>query len=44
VGFSYPVVPQGRARIRVQVSAVHSADDLQFALEAFAAAREEVGL
>jgi glycine C-acetyltransferase len=44
VGFSYPVVPQGKARIRVQVSAVHSDEDLQFALEAFAAAAEEVGL
>ena len=36
VGFSYPVVPQGLARIRVQVSAAHSRDDLEFAMDAFA--------
>jgi len=42
VGFSYPVVPKGKARIRVQVSAVHSPDDLRFALDAFSAAKEEV--
>ena len=36
VGFSYPVVPQGKARIRVQVSAAHSEDDLNFAMDAFA--------
>ncbi|HUT10439.1 MAG TPA: glycine C-acetyltransferase [Thermoguttaceae bacterium] len=44
IGFSYPVVPQGEARIRVQVSAAHSDDDLQFAMEAFAAVREELGM
>ena len=31
VGFSYPVVPLGKARIRTQVSAAHSEDDLRFA-------------
>lgn len=36
IGFSYPVVPHGKARIRVQVSAAHSRDDLQQALDAFA--------
>ena len=36
VGFSYPVVPQGRARIRTQISAAHSQADLEGALEAFA--------
>jgi glycine C-acetyltransferase len=36
VGFFYPVVPQGEARIRVQISAAHSEDDLRFALEKFA--------
>ncbi len=35
IGFSYPVVPQGKARIRVQVSAAHSEYDLQFAIDAF---------
>ena len=38
-GFSYPVVPQGRARIRVQISAAHSRENLQTALNAFAAVR-----
>ena len=38
-GFSYPVVPQGRARIRVQISAAHSRADLEDALQAFAAVR-----
>lgn len=35
VGFSYPVVPQGQARIRTQMSAAHSRDDLEFAVNAF---------
>ncbi len=35
IGFSYPVVPHGKARIRTQVSAVHSREDLEFAVEAF---------
>ncbi len=44
IGFSYPVVPKGQARIRVQVSAAHSEDDLQFAMEAFSAVKEELGV
>jgi glycine C-acetyltransferase len=35
VGFFYPVVPKGQARIRVQISAAHSRADLEFALEKF---------
>jgi glycine C-acetyltransferase len=35
VGFFYPVVPKGQARIRVQISAAHSREDIQFALEKF---------
>jgi len=41
--FSYPVVPQGKARIRTQVSAAHTRDDLDAALDAFVAARDVVG-
>jgi glycine C-acetyltransferase len=44
IGFSYPVVPKGKARIRTQISAAHSRADLEFAIEAFAAARSESGL
>ena len=44
IGFSYPVVPQGKARIRVQVSAAHSRADLEFAIGAFSAAKRELGL
>ncbi|MCA1709113.1 MAG: glycine C-acetyltransferase, partial [Actinobacteria bacterium] len=39
---SYPVVPMGKARIRTQVSAAHSIEDLEMAAEAFAAARAEL--
>ena len=44
IGFSYPVVPKGQARIRVQVSAAHSEGDLRFAIEAFSAVKEELGI
>jgi len=43
VGFSYPVVPVGKARIRTQVSAAHTRADLESAANAFAAARDEMG-
>jgi glycine C-acetyltransferase len=44
VGFSYPVVPQGKARIRVQVSAAHTPEELEFAVEQFAATKSELGI
>jgi glycine C-acetyltransferase len=43
IGFSYPVVPVGKARIRTQVSAAHTPADLESAANAFAAARDEMG-
>jgi glycine C-acetyltransferase len=42
IGFWYPVVPQGKARIRTQVSAAHSDEDLAFAVDAFAAVQAEL--
>jgi glycine C-acetyltransferase len=40
IAFSYPVVPQGRARIRVQLSAAHTEDDVRTCVNAFIAARD----
>ncbi len=42
VGFSFPVVPKGQARIRTQMSAAHSPDDLAFAKDQFAAVKREL--
>ena len=44
VGFCYPVVPMGKARIRTQVSAAHSKEDLEFAIRCFKEVRSEMGL
>ncbi len=44
VGFFFPVVPQGQARIRTQVSAAHSREDLDFAVDAFAEVKRELGV
>lgn len=44
VGFFYPVVPQDKARIRTQVSAGHSREDLDFAIKCFKEVKEEMGI
>ena len=44
VGFSFPVVPKGQARIRTQISAAHTRDDLDFAIEKFQKIGKELGI
>jgi glycine C-acetyltransferase len=44
IGFSFPVVPKGQARIRTQMSAAHSAADIDRAVEAFVAVGRELGV
>ncbi|WP_018897449.1 glycine C-acetyltransferase [Rhizobium sp. 2MFCol3.1] len=44
IGFSFPVVPKGKARIRTQMSAAHSVEDVERAIEAFAEAGRELGV
>jgi glycine C-acetyltransferase len=44
IGFFYPVVPEGTARIRTQISAAHSMEDLDFAVSMFAEVKAEFGL
>ena len=44
IGFSYPVVPRGKARIRVQLSAAHSEENVDFALAAFARVGARLGI
>ena len=44
IGFSFPVVPKGQARIRTQMSAAHSPEDIDRAVEAFVAVGRELGV
>jgi glycine C-acetyltransferase len=44
IGFSFPVVPRGAARIRVQISAGHSTEDVDAAVAAFTAVGQELGV
>ena len=44
IGFSYPVVPQGQARIRIQMSAAHTAEQIDRAIAAFTEAGRELGV
>ncbi|MHC4743325.1 MAG: glycine C-acetyltransferase [Planctomycetota bacterium] len=44
IGFSYPVVPKGQARIRTQISAAHSKQDLDFAIQKIEETKQELGI
>ena len=44
IGFSFPVVPKGKARIRTQISAAHTREDLEFAIAKFGEAKIELGI
>jgi len=44
VGFSYPVVPKGQARLRTQISAAHSREDLDFAIEKISEVKQQLGI
>ena len=44
VGFYYPVVPQGKARIRTQISSAHTREELEFAIARFGEVKNEMGI
>jgi glycine C-acetyltransferase len=44
IGFSYPVVPEGKARIRTQLTAAHTREELEFAVARFAEVKRELGV
>lgn len=44
IGFSYPVVPKDQARVRVQISAVHSPEDIDHAVKSFIKVARELGV
>lgn len=44
IGFSYPVVPKGKARIRTQISAAHTIEDIDLAVKSFAQVKSELDL
>ena len=44
IGFSYPVVPQGQARIRIQLSAAHTTQQIDWAITAFTEAGRKLGV
>jgi len=44
IGFYFPVVPKGKSRIRVQISAAHTDEHIDFAIEKFTKAGKELGI
>jgi glycine C-acetyltransferase len=44
IGFFYPVVPMGQARVRVQLSALHTPQDLDYAMECFSRVKAQLGI